>query len=148
MSATPDPAKATGKTLAKTWAKPHRPRVGWHPGAQYPAAALVAVDVLRDDHLVDRLLGRLSVLASYFLLQRRPVPLAYPQLRREPACGAPAGARRDDDQAFRRVAERDRNHTGIARFRAGARPARLRGQLRALSRRRWRRRQGLSQPER
>jgi len=50
MSATPDPAKATGKTLAKTWAKPHRPRVGWHPGAQYPAAALVAVDVLRDDH--------------------------------------------------------------------------------------------------
>src|ERR1700740_3558449 len=55
----------------------HRPRVGWHPGTQYAAAALVAVAVLRDDHLVARVLGRLSGVAACLLLQQRPVPLEY-----------------------------------------------------------------------
>ena len=41
-------------------------------------------------------------------------------------CGASAGARPDDGQAFRRVAEGDRIHAGVARLRARARQARLR----------------------
>ena len=59
----------------------HRSRMGRHPGAQYAAAALVAVAVLRNDRLVDRLLDRLSVLAAGLLLQQRPVPLAYARRR-------------------------------------------------------------------
>ena len=49
----------------------HRPRLGRHPRAQHAAAALVAVAVLRDDRLVDRLLDRLSVLAAGLLLHAR-----------------------------------------------------------------------------
>ena len=40
-----------------------RPRVGRHPGAQYPAAEMVGVDVLRDDRFRGHLLDRLSGLA-------------------------------------------------------------------------------------
>ena len=42
----------------------HRPRVGRHQGAQQPAAALVAVDLLRHHRLGARLYDRLSGLAA------------------------------------------------------------------------------------
>ena len=49
--------------------------------AQHAAAALVAVAVLRDHRLVDRLLDRLSVLAAGVLLHRRRVRLAFARAR-------------------------------------------------------------------
>ena len=62
----------------------HRPRVGRHQGAEHPAAALVALDVLRLDPLGRRVLGRCS--------RRGRASAAIPM-----ACSATTSARRVDE---------------------------------------------------
>ena len=61
-----DSAKAPADPAAKVGTTGHE----WDGirGAQYAVAALVAVAVLRDHHLVDRVLGGLSGLAARLLL--------------------------------------------------------------------------------
>ena len=61
---------------------------------------------------------------------------------------AEAPARADDGQACHGFARRDCRRSAVARLRARAGARGLRRQLRALSWRRWRRRQGLSQSQR
>src|ERR1700683_5476035 len=100
--------------------------MGRHPGTEHTAAAVVAVAALRNHRLVDRLLDRLSGLATRRLLQRGTIQLEHTQRRHHAACGPPTGARTDDGAAFFGVAATDRSDAGIARLRPRSRPACLR----------------------
>ena len=154
MSATPDPAKATGKTLAKTWAKPPA-KVGttgheWD-GIQELNTPLPRWWLWMFRATIIWSIGYWVVYPSWPLISSYSGGLFHWHTRSSVASQL-AELQQERGAMMTKLSatslERDRNHTGIARFRAGARPARLRGQLRALSRRRWRRRQGLPQPER
>ena len=111
--------------------------MGRHPGAQYAAAALVAVAVLRDDRLGDRLLGRLSSLAARVAptaaacsgwqsrAARSSADLAVLQAQRGPMMA----------QACRGFAAGDREDAGAADFARAHGRAAFGDQLRALPRR-------------
>ena len=84
----------------------HRPRVGWHQGAQQPTSALVGHDVLRHHRLGDRLHHRLSGMADADVGDQGRARLFEPRRRQQRAC---RGRSRQGEVCRRRSIENGRS---------------------------------------